>query len=133
MKFLFSLIVSCLFFSGFYSCTKVEGPGGAATIRGRIMKTEVNGVGTEYFSNAADEDVYLIYGSEGSFYDDDIKTSYDGSFEFNYLEEGDYQLFVYSENDNPASNNYGEDTALVQSLVIQDKKEIVDLGAIIIE
>ncbi|MEJ6776255.1 MAG: hypothetical protein QNK85_02890 [Crocinitomicaceae bacterium] len=128
MRPLFSLVISCLFLTGFSSCTKVEGPGGAATITGKIIKSKTI-AGIEYFSDAADEDVYLIYGGVNSFYDDDIKTSYDGSFEFNYLEEGNYQFFVYSKCDNCFSG----DTVLIQNLVIQDKKEIVDLGAIIIE
>ena len=79
-----------------YSCRKVEGPGGSVTITGIVV--ERNHVGNAVFEYpAADQDVYLIYGSENSFYDDDIKTSFDGSFEFRYLQKGDYQVFVYEE------------------------------------
>ena len=79
-----------------YSCRKVEGPGGSITIKGIVI--ERNHVGNAVFEYpAADQDVYLIYGNENSFYDDDIKTSFDGSFEFRYLQKGDYQLFVYEE------------------------------------
>ena len=79
-----------------YSCRKVEGPGGSVTIKGIVI--ERNHVGNAVFEYpAADQDVYLIYGNENSFYDDDIKTSFDGSFEFRYLQKGDYQLFVYEE------------------------------------
>jgi hypothetical protein len=45
----------------------------------------------------ADQDVYIIYGAENTFYDDDIKTSYDGSFEFRYLRKGTYKIFVYED------------------------------------
>ena len=80
-----------------YSCRKVEGPGGSVTIKGIVV--ERNHVGNAVFEYpAADQDVYLIYGNENSFYDDDIKTSFDGSFEFRYLQKGDYQVFVYEEN-----------------------------------
>jgi hypothetical protein len=41
--------------------------------------------------------VYIIYGNESTFYDDDIKTSYDGSFEFRYLKKGNYTVFVYED------------------------------------
>ena len=78
------------------SCRKVEGPGGSVTIKGIVV--ERNHVGNAVFEYpAADQDVYLIYGNENSFYDDDIKTSFDGSFEFRYLQKGDYQVFVYEE------------------------------------
>tara|TARA_B100001559_G_scaffold301151_1_gene287874 strand:+ start:131 stop:523 length:393 start_codon:yes stop_codon:yes gene_type:complete len=80
----------------FSSCRKVEGPGGSVTIKGFVV--ERNHVGNAVFEYpAADQDVYLIYGNENSFYDDDIKTSFDGSFEFRYLQKGDYQVFVYEE------------------------------------
>ena len=82
MKLLFSLVLTGLVLTGFSSCKKVEGPGGAATIKGKLLK-EKTIAGQTYYYDAADEDVYLIYGNEDSFYDDDIKTSYDGTFEFN--------------------------------------------------
>ena len=92
-------IISSVFLSTIliYSCRKVEGPGGSITIKGIVV--ERNHVGNAVFEYpAADQDVYLIYGNENSFYDDDIKTSFDGSFEFRYLQKGDYQVFVYEEN-----------------------------------
>ena len=58
----------------FSSCRKVEGPGGSVTIKGFVV--ERNHVGNAVFEYpAADQDVYLIYGNENSFYDDDIKMS----------------------------------------------------------
>jgi hypothetical protein len=128
MKLLFSLVLTGLVLTGFSSCKKVEGPGGAATIKGKLLK-EKTIAGQTYYYDAADEDVYLIYGNEDSFYDDDIKTSYDGTFEFNYLEEGNYQFFVYSK----CTSCLSGDTVLIQDVVISDKKEVVDLGTIIIE
>jgi len=128
MKLLFSFIISTLILSGFSSCSKTEGPGGAATITGKIRKEKII-AGQAYYYDAVDEDVYLIYGSENTFYDDDIKTSFDGSFEFNYLEEGNYQFFVYSDCNNCLSG----DTVLIQDIVINDKKEVIDLGTITIQ
>ncbi|MDG1148339.1 MAG: hypothetical protein P8N52_08560 [Crocinitomicaceae bacterium] len=128
MKLLFSFVISTLILSGFSSCTKTEGPGGAATIAGKIRKEKII-AGQSYYYDAVDEDVYLIYGSENTFYDDDIKTSFDGSFEFNYLEKGNYQFFVYSDCNSCLSG----DTVLIQDVVISDKKERVDLGTITIQ
>ena len=86
----------------FSSCKKVEGPGGTVTIKGVII--ERNHVGTSIFEYpAADQDIYLIYGNENSFYDDDIKASYDGSFEFRYLQKGNYQIFAYEDDNSVAS------------------------------
>jgi len=128
MKLLFSLVLTGLVLTGFSSCKKVEGPGGAATIKGKVLK-EKTIAGQTYYYDAADEDVYLIFGNEDSFYDDDIKTSYDGTFEFNNLEDGSYQVFVYSK----CTSCLSGETVLIQDVVISDKKEVVDLGTIIIE
>jgi hypothetical protein len=80
------------------SCSKFEGEGGSSTIKGVIKEQRFNSLGnliSEY--PIADQDVYIIYGNESTFYDDDIKTSYDGSFEFRYLKKGNYTVFVYED------------------------------------
>ena len=105
----------------FSSCRKVEGPGGSVTIKGVVI--ERNHVGTSIFEYpAADQDVYIIYGSENSFYDDDISTSYDGSFEFRYLQKGDYQIFAYQDNPSVAS---GTDEVLVQVNASENNQVII--------
>lgn len=87
------------------SCEKVEGPGGKATITGKVMQIDIdieeNGdttVEASYY--IPDENVYIIYGNN-VIYDDDIKTNYDGSFKFEFLRKGNYTLFAYSECDEP--------------------------------
>jgi hypothetical protein len=80
------------------SCSKFEGEGGSSTIKGVIKEQRFNSLGnliSEY--PIADQDVFIIYGNESTFYDDDIKTSYDGSFEFRYLKKGNYTVFVYED------------------------------------
>ena len=105
----------------FSSCRKVEGPGGSVTIKGVVI--ERNHVGTSIFEYpAADQDVYIIYGSENSFYDDDVSTSYDGSFEFRYLQKGDYQIFAYQDNPSVAS---GTDEVLVQVNASENNQVII--------
>ena len=42
-----------------------------------------------------DEEVYLIYGDDAS-YSERNRTGPDGFFEFRYLREGDYTIYVYS-------------------------------------
>jgi len=112
----------------FSSCKKVEGPGGTVTIKGVII--ERNHVGTSVFEYpAADQDVYLIYGSENSFYDDDIKSSYDGSFEFRYLQKGNYQIFAY-EDDNSVASGMSE---VLVNVSATENNQVITLDTIYIE
>lgn len=129
--FLFSL--SSLLFLG-TGCTKVEGPGGAATIKGKIhLKVHDGADNLLYEYDAPKFDVYIIYGdAEGeAYFDDDIETSYDGSFEFSFLEPGNYQIFVYEDcNNAQAPTCYSGKIVTVYDVEITDKKQVVDLGVI---
>jgi len=111
------------------SCAKVEGPGGSSAIIGKVRAEVYDGANNlinEY--DIPKEDVYLIYGEENSFYDDDIETSYDGTFRFDYLERGNYQLFVYSKCVTCPS---GKEIVLVD-VEIPSKRSTIDVGTIII-
>lgn len=111
------------------SCSKVEGPGGSSIITGKVHIEKYDVAGNlinEY--DAQDEDVYLIYGEDGGFYDDDVKTSYDGTFEFNYLQKGTYQLFVYQDCSSCASGK----EAVIVKVEITDNKSTNDVGVITI-
>ena len=79
--------LSLLIFFCFSSCSKVEGEGGAATIKGKITVQDYNNAGTTLQDTypGADRDVYIVYGNENTFYDNDIKTSYDGKFLYEKL------------------------------------------------
>lgn len=119
----FSIILLC--FSN--ACKKVEGPGGGATIKGFIQEQKYNALGNVIADYpAANQSVYLIYGTADQFYDDDIKTSYDGSFVFNYLQKGTYTLFVYEDDINQPSGK----NVVKQTFEITDKSEVKDLGTI---
>jgi hypothetical protein len=83
----------------FAGCKKDEGPGGTSTIKGKVIVHDFdpayqNSVPVIY--SATDEDTYIIYGADHSTYDDDYKTSFDGSYEFKFLQKGHYRLFAYS-------------------------------------
>jgi hypothetical protein len=84
----------------FFACDKPAGEGGTSTIHGRIwirdFNTNFTQLQAEYW--ALEERVYIIYGGDTSeFYDDDIRTSFDGSYEFSYLRPGKYAIFAYSD------------------------------------
>ena len=91
-----SLLVFCCL--GLFGCEKPEGEGGTSTIQGRVFARDYNSSGVfqgEFYS--PDEDVYIIYGEDDNYYDDSYKTSFDGSFRFQYLRPGTYRIFVYSD------------------------------------
>ncbi len=111
------------------SCTKTEGTGGAATVKGTVIVEEYNTFGTLLDTYPAqDQKVFIIYGSEDNLVDDDVSTSYDGSFEFKYLRTGSYTAFVYSDCRTCASG----DSAVKVSFEIDAKKDELDLSDIII-
>jgi len=107
-------------------CEKEPGEGGTSSIKGYVHVTDYNAsfqiIQGEY--PGSDEDIYIIYGDDVS-YGDRIRTGPDGKFEFKYLREGKYTIYIYS-----------EDTTLSGSSVvsvpaeISDKKQTVDVGTI---
>tara|TARA_B110000503_G_scaffold122731_1_gene187643 strand:+ start:1330 stop:1725 length:396 start_codon:yes stop_codon:yes gene_type:complete len=129
MKF-FSLSIAGLFLLlSLNSCKKIEGPGGSSSIVGKIHAEIYDGAGnllTEY--DIEKEDVFIIYGAESTTFDDDVETSYDGTFKFDFLEEGSYQIFVYEKDPNIPSGK----VVKILTTEITAKNSIVDLGTIII-
>ena|SRR5690242_2278212 len=83
------------------SCKKGPGEGGRTSIIGKVWAQEWDDISyTVHYDSldhwAADEDVFVIYGDDVS-YGDRIRTGPNGVFEFKYLREGDYTIYVYSE------------------------------------
>ena len=79
-------------------CAKYEGQGGNSSIHGVVIEQRYNSLGDIIATYPAhDQDVFIIYGDDDNYFDDDIKTSYDGSFQFNYLRPGNYRVFVYED------------------------------------
>lgn len=77
---------------------------------------------------AQELEVYLIYGDH-EYYDDRIRTNYDGVFEFKDLIPGDYTVFVYSEDITGGT----EDIAIIKQATITTVGEVIDLGEYTIE
>ena len=109
------------------SCNKEPGVGGLATISGKVYVYDVNGTFTDTLSEyyAMDERVYIIYGTDDSTYDEDFRTSLDGSFEFNYLTPGSYTLYAYSDTTNASGF-----TPVTKTVTITDSKEQLYIGNI---
>ena len=107
-------IYICLVLSLFViSCKKTEGPGRTSTITGKVIVHDFDGG----FQNpvpiaihpVAKEDTYIIYGNDHSTYDDNYKTSFNGSYEFKHLQKGVYRLFAYSKDSTGAKNGLLKD------------------------
>ena len=122
------------------SCKKEAGEGGNSTITGKIWVRD-------YISNftalngehaGSDLEVYIIYGNDAT-YGNRIKSGPDGVFEFKYLREGDYKLYVYSKDStgtvgppySPSNPNLNAPKkAIYKNVSITKKKQIVDTGTI---
>ncbi|MGD9993405.1 MAG: hypothetical protein AB7S69_08905 [Salinivirgaceae bacterium] len=97
MKNKLPLLLIALLFGVLPACEKPEGTGGTSSIVGRVWVRDYNAdfsrVVSEYWGE--EEDVYIIYGND-SIHSDDAETSYNGYYRFNYLQNGEYTIFVYS-------------------------------------
>ena len=124
MKNIFLLVIIGIVIT---SCTKVEGQGGSASIEGFVYEYKLNILGdTISRYSAADQDVYIIYGNEDTFYDDNIKTSYDGSFKFPYLQKGKYTVFVYED----CATCLSGKKEILHTIEITKKNQVIDLDTI---
>jgi hypothetical protein len=117
------------------SCSKGPGEGGKSKITGKIwvenyklldhlydtyeLKNEYAGV---------ERDVYLIFGDDIS-YGMNTKSGPNGEFEFDYLREGDYTVYVESKDTNRFANSA---TTSMKVSVTLGKKQTNDVGTITI-
>jgi len=125
--FLYLSILSLVFLS----CEKGPGEGGRTSIIGKVFAEEWDDISyTQHYDSldhwAADEDVFIIYGDDAS-YGDRIRTGPDGVFEFKYLREGDYTVYVYSEAVENAAATAGGKVAVSKRVSIP-KKGTYDAG-----
>ncbi len=96
-----------------------------------LVDTETQGRDqvTEFSGKFPDEDVYIIYGDKDDFYDDNVKTSYDGNFKFTNLRKGNYRIFAYSKDKSNISQPL---TPVMESIEIGGKDD-ANIGKITIE
>ena len=113
------------------SCKKIEGQGGSSEIVGKVyfQDRNLNGdlVGDKY--PAQDEDVYIIYGPDGTLHNDDYKSSYDGSYRFEFLTNGTYKIFAYQEC--PSCDKIDE--PVIKTITIDSKKSTVVVPDIVLD
>lgn len=128
IKFIGSLTLVFLISLSFLSCEKDEGTGGKASISGNVYNTDFSpnfeNVVDAY--NMPDIDVYIVYGDDET-YGDKVNTNFDGSFKFEYLREGDYTIYVYSEDSSRSSIS---EIIPIKVEVSLGKDENKDIGAL---
>lgn len=113
----------------FVSCKKYEGYGGLATIKGRVYAKNYNSNGTlvseGYYGEVR---VYISKHGETEYFDD-LRSSYDGTFTFQNLHVGTYDLWVFGDCDNCSWNQMYE----LKTVTITEKKEEINLEDFVIK
>lgn len=125
----YALLLACTFI--FASCEKPEGEGGNATIKGKVWVENWNNTFTVKLSEyaGADAEVYIIYGSQTGV-GDRIRANYNGEYEFKYLREGNYKVYVYSK-DTSLQSPSGQ-VAMIKEVKITSNNQTVDVPQITI-
>ena len=103
------------------SCNTGEGSGGTGAIEGTVYKVlhpdDNYNLQTDTVL-AAKEDVFLVYGTQ-QFYGDDEETDHTGFYQFKYLRPGTYTVYAYS------TLASGERVAVPQTVEVQYGKTTV--------
>ena len=129
-----NLFIASFLIVALASCNSGSGPGGQASITGKIKYIgNWNSTCTLYQDSAGgftpfyapDLDVYLIYGDDPT-YGDRIKTSPDGTFQFNYLRKGKYTVYAYSKDCSIAAGT----TAVLAEVEITERKQALEMADI---
>ncbi len=130
-RFSYSLISLVILSMLAFSCKKDEGIGGTSSIEGKVIVRQYNSNFTELIEQyyATDEEVFIIYGDD-PVYGDKVTTNYDGTYEFNYLREGQYKIYAYSKD----SVNYPTKHMIpvIVNVSISTKKETIRAKDIVI-
>src|ERR1043165_3959900 len=79
------------------SCKKAAGPGGRATVKGKVYAYDYDNTVKYLVSKgySSGEKVYISYGNH-TWIDNNVTTGIDGVFEFRFLTKGHYKVFVNS-------------------------------------
>ena len=126
-----SIVLLLLFCICSFSCKKKPGEGGFATIEGKVYVKNYDAFFTNITSQyyLPSETVYIIYG-DGTEIGESVKTSYDGSFKFNYLRKGTYKVYVIGKDS--SSSPKGNPKEVLVKTEITKKKQVVTLPDFVI-
>lgn len=123
------LLISLGFLCLMTACKKEAGEGGNSVIQGKILERTYTAFPTIYSDKAAlEKDVYIIYGDDNTTFDDRTRTSFDGSFKFEFLRKGKYRIFVYTED--TVLTNFGKEVPIFLDAEIKKNKSEVNLSTV---
>ena len=79
------------------ACKKPAGPGGKASVSGKVYAIDYDNSTTIVISRgySSGEQVYISYGNSTQI-NDDVRTGLEGSYEFTHLNKGHYKVFAMS-------------------------------------
>ena len=121
MKKKYLVVAVLLIAIGFYSCSKDEGYGGLAKISGKVYGYDVTSSGNIRAEGYMGEVKVYISEHNNPNYFDNVNSSYDGSFEFKYLNKGSYDLWAFSDCDTCVWKQKYE----IKAVTISTKKQAV--------
>lgn len=109
----------------FLSCSKEEGYGGLSTIKGKVFGKDFNTsnvlVSQDFIGGMK---VYISKHNNPNYFDR-LDTSYDGSFKFEFLQPGKYDIWVFGDCDSCSWDQ------IYQLITVEvAKKEEKDIGII---
>jgi len=102
-----------------FACTQEEGSGGNSHIKGCLIEKVYNHDFSLLLEErpAKDCDVFLLYGEQKSV-GDDVKTSFTGDFNFQYLWPGSYKLYYFSQD----SSDFGLEKEVVTHIELSNNQ-----------
>jgi hypothetical protein len=134
MKFskfnLLQFVLLIIFFALITSCKKQPGTGGIAQITGNVYADTIfdnknnKVLGKGYLASIA---VYLCYDND-TIASQNTKTSYNGAYKFDYLQKGNYSVYVLSDkmrNLNDSLQSFKPYGYIKKSVTISNKKDII--------
>ena|ERR1700758_4825843 len=133
MKVLWKFLLLLTVFLAIHSCKKPAGPGGRASVEGKIYVRDFDKYATTKISEyyGAGESVYICYGNN-EYVGNTIKTTTDGSFKFLYLNKGHYKVFANSRDTSIHVNGSNKTIPVIVEFDISSVYETKDIGDLII-
>jgi hypothetical protein len=115
------------------SCEKPPGPGGRATIKGKVYAYDYDNTQRYKLSEgySPGEKVYIIYGNNTAV-GKDVRTSMDGSYQFQFLNKGHYKVFVTSIDTSLKVKGNNTDIPISQDVNITESSQVVTLKDFVI-
>jgi hypothetical protein len=115
------------------ACKKPAGPGGKATIKGKVYAYDYDNTQNYLISKgySAGTKVYIVYGDD-KVIGGNVTTTTDGSFEFKYLNKGKYKVFVNSVDTSYKVKGNDTEVPVIKEVNISDAKKSVTLEDFVI-